>query len=253
VKRLSICVAIYLLIVLCPGSRVVHSQLLKGIVGAGGCVHGSVTYTSPGTGTWSVPPGCTGIITVEAWGAGGGASNTSGGYSSGGGGGGTYAKSLETIPPGTVLTYTVGAGGNFASDDPGASGGTSGVTDTISPYSVAEAYGGTGAYDNYETPWGGTSSTLNNITRGGGVTYVGGAGGNSFGGLYGGGGGGGATSSGAGTAGGDDGGGGGSYGGGSGGTGFSAGIALSPGGGAGGNSATGTAYTAGNGQVRITW
>lgn len=96
---------------------------------AGGAGAGVNDFTSPGSGSVTIPSGATGV-TIEVWGAGGG-----GGYwflgelapgepeifPGGGGGGGGYARSVFVLGVGDALktiNYTVGAGG---------AGGTSGT------------------------------------------------------------------------------------------------------------------------------
>jgi hypothetical protein len=73
-----------------------------------------ITFSTPGTYTWTVPPGVTSIC-IEAWGGGGrGGSGFSTGSSfgyGGGGGGGAYAYQCFTVTPGTSYTVVVGRGG----------------------------------------------------------------------------------------------------------------------------------------------
>jgi gliding motility-associated-like protein len=83
-----------------------------------------VTFTTPGTYSWTVPP-CVTEITVQVWGAGGGGGSvwtrfdpTTNGPTSneacvtaGGGGGGGFAQRIYTVVPGQVYTVVVGAGG----------------------------------------------------------------------------------------------------------------------------------------------
>ncbi|MFT3980221.1 MAG: hypothetical protein QM687_07120 [Ferruginibacter sp.] len=61
------------------------------------------SYTTAGSGTWTVPAGVT-IVLVEVTGGG------AGGIIQGGGGGGGYIMGKFTVVPGDVLSYTVGAG-----------------------------------------------------------------------------------------------------------------------------------------------
>jgi hypothetical protein len=80
----------------------------------------TVTFSFPGTYSWSVPA-CAEQICVEAWGGGGGGSANAGTNqqgSGGGGGGGGYGAQCFAVTPGSSISITVGAGGNG-----GASGG----------------------------------------------------------------------------------------------------------------------------------
>ncbi len=80
--------------------------------GSGTCGAGPVT------GTWQVPCNVT-AITVDVYGAGGGAGGGGGGSNGGlyntrgggGGGGGAYTSVTISVTPGSVFTYSVGAGG----------------------------------------------------------------------------------------------------------------------------------------------
>lgn len=68
---------------------------------------------TPGTYTFTVPPGVT-SITVEAWGGGGrgGRWSSAGTGGRGGGGGGAYSSSVISVTPGQQITYLVGGGSN---------------------------------------------------------------------------------------------------------------------------------------------
>jgi hypothetical protein len=89
-----------------------------GGAGAGGgvviiYVTKSITYSTAGTYTFTVPAGVT-SLTAQAWGGGGGGGGEGAEYGSdfdGGGGGGAFAGSLLTVTPGAQYTVTVGAGG----------------------------------------------------------------------------------------------------------------------------------------------
>jgi hypothetical protein len=74
---------------------------------------GSLTEITPGTYTWTCPPGVT-AVNVAAIGAGGGGgfcANTALTGGGGGGGGGYAANTAVSVTPGTTYTYAVGAGG----------------------------------------------------------------------------------------------------------------------------------------------
>ncbi len=98
----------------------------------------TVSFTAPGSHTWTVPAGVT-TITVEAWG-GGGAGGGVTGYAAGGGGGagGQYAKKVVAVSAGDTYTVVVGAGGN------GNTGNGADGEDSIFGASVVVAKGGAG-------------------------------------------------------------------------------------------------------------
>ncbi|RAI84070.1 glycine-rich domain-containing protein, partial [Algoriphagus yeomjeoni] len=71
----------------------------------------TVTYSSPGPGTFQVPDGVT-TVSVSVWGAGGGGGYNAGNKGAAGAGGGafTFATSYS-VTAGTFITYVVGSGG----------------------------------------------------------------------------------------------------------------------------------------------
>ncbi len=76
----------------------------------------TVTFSTPGTTTWTVPAGVT-SVTVEVWGGGGRGGSVGGGLTTGaggGGGGGAYSRSVLTVTPGATYTVVVGAGSTGA-------------------------------------------------------------------------------------------------------------------------------------------
>ena len=124
----------------------------------------SVSFTTPGINTWTVPAGVT-SITVEAWGGGG----AGGGYNSvadagagGGGGGGAYTKATNVaVTPGNTYNVVVGAGG-VGIEDNGPAGGNSyfnvntavagggnGGQGRTYPTGYWSGYGGTGGTGTY--------------------------------------------------------------------------------------------------------
>ena len=160
----------------------------------------TLTYSTPGTTTWTVPE-CVTSITVQVWGGGGGGgaawSRIQSGCASscheacsqgGGGGGGGFVSRTYTVTPGEVYTITVGAGGqggtlNPSGDNraqPGAPGQSSTFTGpaTVAAGSPLTAFGGNG---------GGAGNLLNTdpydwgTHRG--VDGTGGAGGSGIGGT----------------------------------------------------------------------
>ena len=72
------------------------------------------TYTTPGTNTFTVPPGVY-SLTAEVWGGGGGACGGAGG----GGGGGAYSYCTLSVSPGQNYKINVGAGGKGTISPPG--------------------------------------------------------------------------------------------------------------------------------------
>jgi hypothetical protein len=75
-----------------------------------------VTFSTPGTYSWIVPPGVTNIC-VEAWGGGGdgGAGGSIFGNGGAGGGGGAYGYDCFSVVPGASYTLTVGGSGQASS------------------------------------------------------------------------------------------------------------------------------------------
>jgi hypothetical protein len=75
-----------------------------------------VTFSTPGTYSWIVPPGVTNIC-VEAWGGGGdgGAGGSIFGNGGAGGGGGAYGYDCFSVVPGASYTLTVGGPGQASS------------------------------------------------------------------------------------------------------------------------------------------
>lgn len=69
----------------------------------------TVNISASGAGTWTVPNTLVGNLTIKAFGGGGGGCAWPGGAPGGAGGGG--AKFVGTIAAGTVISYTVAAGG----------------------------------------------------------------------------------------------------------------------------------------------
>lgn len=156
----------------------------------------TVTFTTPGTTSWTAPAGVT-SATVEAWGGGGAGGGATGNPAKGGGGaGGQYASSVVTVTPGNSYSVVVGAGGTGGTGN----GGTGGSS-TFNGTSVVAAggEGGARAAANRSGGAAGSGSTIGGV---GTTVYPGGngsAGAATFGGCQAGGaGGGGAGSTGAG-------------------------------------------------------
>ena len=150
----------------------------------------SITISSTGSGTFTVPCDVT-SLTVQAWGGGGagGGTTTNNAEGGGGGAGGTYVSSTLTVTPGQVLNYYVGAGANGQT-----SAGNTGQASWFNTTGTLYAQGGAGgAAPNSGTVLGGIgsiASSIGTIRLAGangvnGTLTVGGAGGNgaNFGGT----------------------------------------------------------------------
>ena len=127
----------------------------------------TVTYTTPGSFTLTVP---TGINRMRATlyggggGGGGGSSRQHFSYSGGGGASGGYVSSIVTVTPGQTFTLVVGAGGAAGSArdgvfSSGASGGAGGSTQVVG---VLVAPGGSGGLVAQNSPTGGVAVTGGN-------------------------------------------------------------------------------------------
>jgi hypothetical protein len=136
---------------------------------------GEAAYTTPGTYSWTAPPGVTSVSALAVGGGGGGTFSSNGGR--GGSGGGLGWRNNIPVVPGQSYTVIVGAGGN--------PGGNGGISEFINPSTVrglAGLAGGTGTglvagggFVGDGGGNGGNAGTSNTTTTGGG----GGAGGYS--------------------------------------------------------------------------
>ena len=110
----------------------------------------TLTYTTPGTTSFTVPSGVS-SITVYTWGAGGGSGGVTSGndFASGGGGGGAFSGQTNIAVTGgvTMVTVTVGAGGvaGLNTGTSGGTGGSSSVTVGSTTYTANGGGGGGGA------------------------------------------------------------------------------------------------------------
>jgi hypothetical protein len=159
-----------------------------GAAGSSGASQQVTTFTQPGTGNWTCPPGVT-TVKAECWGGGG-----QGAAGGGGGAGGSYsAEPTLAVTPGRVYRFTVGIGGYNTRWGFGAAG-NGGVT-TFAGDSVTVTASGGNMPRSGGTVGGSPGAASGNTTH-----FLGGAGGTSP--SYAGGGGGAAASaSGNGTAG----------------------------------------------------
>lgn len=138
---------------------------------------GYQVYSSPGSGTFTVPTGVV-RIKVRLWGAGGGGggSNAAGAAGSAGANGG-YSEAYYQVVPGQTLAYTIGtggAGGNAATPTNGNPGTTTSLGALIS--STGGGGGGTG----FGGIYGGAFAT-GGVASGGTINIVGGLGGYGYG------------------------------------------------------------------------
>ena len=147
---------------------------------------GQTTETFTSGTSWTVPCGVTSVtVTIWGGGGGGGGSSTNGSGGSGGGGGARVTNTF-VVTPGTVINYTIGAGGT-AGSAAGGTGGSGGQTSVTSGVPAMSAAGGTGGAGNAGAAGvagaNGTSSggTLTNGTNGIAGGASGGNGGNGGG------------------------------------------------------------------------
>jgi hypothetical protein len=99
-----------------------------------------LTYTTPGSYTWTVPSGVTNITVVAIGGGGGGGA---GGAPGGAGGSGAEVTSVLAVQPGDTVAIYVGAGG-ASSIEGGGGGGLTYVGDGSSNFIIAGGGGGGG-------------------------------------------------------------------------------------------------------------
>jgi hypothetical protein len=123
------------------------------------------TQTFTANGTFIVPAGVT-AVTVEAWGGGGAGGGTDATINKGGGGGagGSYTKvNTVAVTSGSMISFTVGAGGTGVSGGNGGSGGTS-------TFGSVSAVGGNGGIvGTTGTPYGAGASVTLGLPRNGGA------------------------------------------------------------------------------------
>ena len=113
----------------------------------------TVSFTTPGTTSWTAPAGVT-KVRYKITGGGGGGAGSSNTQASGGGGAGGTAIGEAVVVPGTVYTVVVASGGGGgATSSAGVGGGTSSFA------SFASAPGGGGAAFAGTTSAGGTPAT----------------------------------------------------------------------------------------------
>lgn len=106
-------------------------------------------------GTFTIPPGVTGVrVTLFGGGAGGGGA-TATNVGAGGGSGGYAIKYLSGLTPGNTITVTVGAGGTGVSGAAGNSGAASTIASGTQAITTVTANGGIGGGSQSAVPIGG--------------------------------------------------------------------------------------------------
>ena len=143
------------------------------------CSFNSVSFTLPGTYTWTVPAGVT-SVQVVAVGGGGGGGGISGTHAGQAGGAGALVTSTLAVAAGQVFNIVVGAGGGAGTTPPDGScgaGGGGGGASSVDAGSTGQVIGGGGG--------GGGGGGCNAAPggAGGGVNGAGGSGGAIGGGI----------------------------------------------------------------------
>jgi hypothetical protein len=109
------------------------SGLSWSTAGSGMGYRKAIAFYTAGAGTWTVPAGVTEVM-AELWGGGSGGSTNLGGTSGG------YARMIQTVTPGNVLSFTIGQGSAGSGLNTTLAGNTS---MTFSGFNLT-AYGGGG-------------------------------------------------------------------------------------------------------------
>jgi hypothetical protein len=141
----------------------------------------TVTYSTAGTYTWTVPAGVNSIRVLDCIGGGGGGGGASGTNAGGsaGGGGGNAKDGVYTVTPSEVLTIVVGAGGTpgFGGVSPtnGGSGGTTYIQRANGTVLCSASGGGGGSAGNNALQT--TSRGVGGAAVGGGRNFSGSGGG----------------------------------------------------------------------------
>jgi len=132
---------------------------------------GEISFTTPGSGMFVVPPGVH-LLEEEVLGGGAGAPNAGATYSAGGAGGGG-ARRVRAVVPGQQIPYVVGDGGLGGTANQ--SGGTSSIGD-MEMYATGGQPGGLGG-QGYGGDVNGTGGNAGGVDGGGGNASVLGGGG----------------------------------------------------------------------------
>lgn len=143
--------------ILQPGASITPGYYPGGQAAAPGS--GSVSFTTPGSFSWTVPSGVTRIVCIMCGGGGGGAGSANATYYGGGGGAISIYLTFISVNPGDLLSGQVGAGGvgGSATAD-GGDGSPSTMTSSLFGWTISSGYGEGG------TP---ASSTANGVGGGG--------------------------------------------------------------------------------------
>ncbi len=177
------------------------------------CAGGTVSYSSPGSTSVTIPTGCThATATLAGAGGGGGGHGSDDSGTGGSGGSGGYVAGTFTTTPGSTLFVWVGGGGIAATPCGGGAGTNGGGGPGAAPHCGDDGSGGGGGgYSAISTSSSASSGTVMVAAGGGGGGGTGDAGGGGTGGSggstggngssAGGGGGAGATTSGGGSCG----------------------------------------------------
>jgi len=156
------------------------------------CVANTVTFTTPGTYTWTVPNGLTSISIVATGGGGGGGGATGNVYAGTAGGAGAVVTTPMSVTPGQVVNLVVGGGGGAGTNGPaigsngyydGAAGGGGGssTVDTGSNQEIVAGGGGGGG--GYRGGAGGDAGASSGAGENGGSAYGSSGGGGGSGGI----------------------------------------------------------------------
>ena len=133
-------------------------------------IHGSASYTTPGSYNFTVPAFVTRLL-VFACGGGGGCGNDGSGFMGGGGGGGGGIL-FANVAPGQIIPITIGAGGSSPSSST-VGAGENGESTTILGFTFGGGNGGgeaTGG-DGGSVTGSDNSVTMSNISTGGAGMY----------------------------------------------------------------------------------
>ncbi len=155
------------------------------------CVANTVSYTTPGTYSWTVPDGLT-LISIVATGGGGGGGGLSGPNAGPAGGAGALVTSTLSVTSGQVLNLVVGGGGGAGANGPsvgccgyydGAGGGGGGSSNVDAGSNTQIIAGGGGGGGTYHGGAGGSAGGTGGAGGNGGGSFAGPGGGGGSGGT----------------------------------------------------------------------
>lgn len=151
------------------------------------CMNSTVSFTAPGSDTWTVPAGVT-AVQIVAIGGGGGGGGMWGTHDGAPGGAGATVTSALSVSAGQVLDLIVGGGGDAGASGPasgggwtcgagGGGGGSTGVDAGATDQIIAGGGGGGGSCNNQTGGGsGGTSTGAGSASASNGATTGGGGG-----------------------------------------------------------------------------